>query len=123
MFVVETDVSQGILRMTFTEHVTADDLKRCRTELEQAVAKLARGFRVFTDLSELDQMDFDCIPEIRGVMDLLRERGVGRVIRVIPDPGKDIGFGILSFFHYGPNVHVQTFETLPEAIEHLSDEG
>lgn len=121
MYFVEADAAQGILRMTFSQHVTAEELKRCRVEVEQSVANLSPGFRIFTDLSTLDEMDFDCVPEIRGVMDLLREHGVGRVIRVVPDPGKDIGFSILSFFHYGPKVDIQTFDSLPEAIEHLKE--
>lgn len=101
--------------MAYSEHVTVEEMKRCRLDVEESVAKLAVGFTVFTDLSGLDRMDFDCTPEIRGLMDFLRESGVARVIRVIPDPGKDIGFSILSYFHYGSKVKLQTFDSLIEA--------
>ena len=96
-----------------------EEMKRCRLDVEESVANLCPGFTVFTDLSGLDRMDFDCTPEIRALMDLLMENGVGRAIRVVPDPGKDIGFSILSFFHYGSNVEIQTFDSLPEAIAHV----
>jgi hypothetical protein len=115
MYNVETDVSQGILRLAFSEHVTVDEMKRCRLDVEESVGKFAVGFTVVTNLSGLDRMDFNCTPEIRGLMDFLRESGVARVIRVVPDPGKDIGFSILSYFHYGSKVKLQTFDSLIEA--------
>lgn len=55
-------------------------------------------------------------------MDLLREKKVASVIRVMPDPHKDIGFNILSQFHYGPEIQVATFERLPDAISALIEQ-
>jgi hypothetical protein len=53
------------------------------------------------------------------MMSAFKERGVSRVIRVFPKPRKDIGLNILSLFHYGQDVDVQTVETLPEALKAL----
>jgi hypothetical protein len=41
---------------------------------------------------------------------------------VIPDPRKDIGFTILSQFHYGPEIRTVTFETLADAVQSLAGE-
>jgi hypothetical protein len=39
---------------------------------------------------------------------------------VIPDPRKDIGFNILSLFHYRHDIHIVTCETLEEAKRALA---
>jgi len=66
-------------------------------------------------------MDTSCAPEIGAMMDLLAEKQVGTVIRVVPDPRKDIGLNIMSVFHYGPEVRLITCENLAAALQRLSD--
>jgi hypothetical protein len=44
------------------------------------------------------------------------------VVRVIPDPNKDIGFDLISRFHHDPPVKTQTHESLAEAIKSLLTE-
>ena len=56
-------------------------------------------------------------------MDAVAEKEVGMVVRVIPDPHKDIGLNILSKFHYGPEIKLATFESLAEALSALMDEA
>lgn len=119
MYEVETDVERGVLRLSYHDHVTVEEVRNCRLEVEKSVAKLGSGFLVFTDLSGLERMDFECTSEIRGIMEFLKANGVGRVIRVVPDPSKDIGFSILSYFHYGATVRIQTFESFEEAVEQI----
>ena len=41
------------------------------------------------------------------------------VVRVIPDPYKDIGLNIVSLFHYPRRVRIVTCETLEEAMRAL----
>jgi hypothetical protein len=57
------------------------------------------------------------------IMDALAEKDVAVVIRVVPDPHKDIGLNILSQFHYGPQIKLATFESLAEALSALMDEA
>jgi hypothetical protein len=45
------------------------------------------------------------------------------VVRVIPDPHRDIGLQIMSIFHYGGDVQILTCQTLAEAEEILRDES
>ena len=52
-------------------------------------------------------------------MELYRSRGVARVVRIIPDPGKDIGLGILSIFHYPHGLQIITCENRAEALRAL----
>jgi hypothetical protein len=42
-------------------------------------------------------------------------------VRVIPDPHKDIGLNILSYFHYGSKVPMATYQNLGDALQSLSD--
>jgi hypothetical protein len=79
------------------------------------------GFRLLTDLSGMDSMEYACAPEIEATMDLIREKGVALVVRVVPDPHKDIGFKVMSYFHYGRKVPVLTLDTRAEALEKFSE--
>jgi len=104
------------VQVSFTEHVDLDEAKRCRRAIEALGPRLRPGFSVLVDLSHLEEMDPSCAQEIRVGMDYFRDRGVAQIVRVIPDQRKDIGFGIMSLFHYGADVKVQTVETLAEAL-------
>lgn len=53
-------------------------------------------------------------------MELLGRHGVSKVARVIPDPGRDIGFNILSIFHYSRSVKIHTCPTREEADQCFS---
>ena len=120
MFETGFDRAQNLLRMTFCGHVTADEAKEGTGQLGALIAEMMQGFRLLTDMSKLETMDTACIPYIRDSMDLLNKQGVSTVVRVIPDPRKDIGFNILSLFHYRPNVQIVTCETLEEAMRALA---
>ena len=66
-------------------------------------------------------MDLQCRPHINRVMDLCDDAGIDMVVRVIPDPRKDIGLNIMSLFHYRRGLPIVTFESLPEALKILSE--
>jgi predicted choloylglycine hydrolase len=83
------------------------------------VPDLRPGFRLLTDLSGLESMDLACVPYIEQMMDLCNKKGVEMVVRVIPDPHKDIGLNIMSLFHYPRRVRIVTCETLEEAMSAL----
>ena len=96
------------------------DLQRSAKHLEGMVAELAPEFRVLADLSRLESMDIACVPEIGKTMELLERHRVGLIVRVVPDPSKDIGFNIISAFHYKNQPRTATFETMEEAAVLLS---
>ena len=83
--------------------------------VEKQIAPLQAGFTALTDLSELESMDLDCVTHLTKIMDQLRAKGVGTVIRIIPDREKDIGFRILSIIHLRRGVKIITCDTRAEA--------
>jgi hypothetical protein len=59
-------------------------------------------------------------PHVAKIMEMLTEKGVASVARVLPDPHKDIGLNILSQFHYGPEIPITTYETLADALQGIA---
>src|ERR1035437_9202863 len=114
-FEIQTDAGLNLVRIRYVRHVTAAGMKACRAEVERVLPGTRAGFTVLTDLSGLDSMDLDCVPHLAKIMDLCRAKGIGTVVRVIPDPNKDIGFNILSAIHYRRGVRVVPCESLAEA--------
>lgn len=125
-FEVRTDLERNLMEFHFLGHVTVAEMKTGFKDVEKAVAVLRPQFTIFTDLSGLESMDLECADPLTKTMDLCRRKGVGGVVRVIPNPTKDIGFNILSIIHYRHGVKIQTFATLAEAkraLRQLSSES
>jgi hypothetical protein len=120
---IEAQPSQDLLLVRYTGHVTVEEVERSAPEAPAALAQLAPGFRLLADLTDLLSMDVACAPFIETVMDLCQEKGVVEIVRVIPDPSRDIGLQIMSRFHYGPAVQIVTCETLAEGRALLGIEG
>ncbi len=53
------------------------------------------------------------------MMELFDRHGLKQVVRVIPDPSKDIGFNILARFHYHNNPRITNCATMIEAVRLL----
>jgi anti-anti-sigma regulatory factor len=120
MYQSEIDESKNFLAVRYTGIVDDQQTARCAKECEVAVQKLRAGFRLLTDLSGLERMDLACVPSMKRMMDLCDKAGVDLVVRVIPDPHKDIGLNILSLFHYRKRVRIITCQTLDEARKILA---
>ena len=119
MFKVEADKSRKLLEIAFAGEVGAAAAKQCVDRVELLLARVDKGFTLLTDLSELVKMDVSCAQHLARSMELCKKAGVARVIRVIPDPKKDIGLSILSVFHYPRRIQIITCETREEALELL----
>lgn len=115
MFKIEVDKGQNLLRIDYSGAIDAQELQRCAAELELRLSELAPGFRLLADLSGLESMEVKSVPHIRRMMDLCNKRGAALIVRVIPDPHKDIGLNILSLFHYSRRVRIVTCKTVEEA--------
>jgi len=105
--------------MSYSQHIGADEMKRCLGTVRDLMDNLKPGFLLLTDLSNLESMDASCAPELGAIMDLCSAKGMATVVQVIPDPSKDIGFDLISQFHHNPPVHTQTHQSLAEAIKNL----
>ncbi len=120
MWSVEIDRGHQVLQLQFSGHVAPKEAEACCVQVLKLLPELEPGFVLVSDLSTLESMEVDCSPFIDRVMDALNQRGVKKVLRVIPDPHKDIGFGIMSLFHYGPEVHVVTVKSVEQARKRLA---
>ena len=120
MFVVETDTTRQLLVLSVAGKVTADESQETVARVREKVADMVPGFVTLVDFRWLESMATGSAPFIAEIMDMLTAKKVSAVVRVMPDPHRDIGLNILSPFHYGPDVRLMTFETLADAIQALA---
>ena len=120
MFLATTNKAKRLLYLGYIQQVRTKDLQRGLEELPALLADLPPGFHLLVDLGRLESMDPACTTQVGKVMELCDQHGVGLVIRVIPDPAKDIGLNILSIFHYPHRPQMVTCETMSEAAKLLS---
>ena len=65
-------------------------------------------------------MPITAAPYIGQIMELCAEKGGELVVRLLPaEPSKDIGFAIMSHFHYAPDIRIVTCATMEEAASYL----
>ena len=119
MIKFEVDEPKSLFVIRYRGVVGAEETEKGLEQIRNGLAKLQSGFRLLADLSELESMDVACAPFIEQAMDIFNERGASMVVRVIPDPHRDIGLQIMSIFHYGGNVQIITCQSLAEADEVL----
>ncbi len=119
-FRIQLDATRNLVRVSYVGRVTAADMAACAAEIAASLPAMRPGFIVVTDLSALESMELDCVAHLTRIMDLSKAHGIGTVVRVIPDPAKDIGFNILSIVHYRRGVKIVTCETSAEAERALA---
>ena len=118
MIQVQTDTARSLLLLTFTKHVST-------RRQGIAVRTSKRHWRNCTGLLDSDgllRLGRDGLCLRRGHSQ--RHDGPGRKVsrkssESFPDPRKDIGFKVMSLFHYGHDVPIVTCETLDEAQKKL----
>lgn len=122
MITFEVDVPNSLLAIRYSGSVVPKEAEDGLTQIRAGLAQLQTGLRVLVDLTDLEKMDVGCAPFIEAAMDLCNEKGASTVVRVIPDPHRDIGLQIMSIFHYSGDVRIITCQSLAEANEILSSE-
>jgi len=120
MYTVEIDRTKRLLVISAAGDVTGDEVKAAAERVRDLLKDAEPGIRALTDLRWLNSMQPSAAAYIAEIMDALSKCHVTSVTRVVPDPRKDIGFNILSQFHYHPPIPIFTFETLADAVESLS---
>ena len=115
MFSVEVEKTRPLMRISYSGVVLREQTAACLERVKALLPRLAPGFWLLSDLSALESMELACEPDIDQMMDACNRAGVQKVIRIVPDPTKDIGLGIMSLFHYGPQVRIVTCSNLEEA--------
>lgn len=122
VFAVETLVDRRLLVIRYAGYVRQSDVDACFDAVARALKSFRPDFRLLVDLTGLRSMETSCRTTLTRIMDLCDAHGVSLVIRVIPDPARDIGLQILSCFHYGPSVRTVTHTSLEAANAALADE-
>jgi len=120
MYAVELDQSKQLLVISGGQRVTTREVNAVAQRVREVLQEVRPGFHVLADFRWLESMDSGAARHLAEIMDVLTEKGVGSVTRVVSDPHKDIGLNILSQFHYGANVKIATFETLADAVQDIA---
>jgi len=120
MFIVETDTTKRFVVISAAGQVAVDEVRDATWRVREVLGDVAPGFVALIDFRWLEAMATASAPFIAEIMDALSAKKVSAVVRVVPDPHKDIGLKILSQFHYGPEITVKTFETLADAVQSLA---
>lgn len=121
MYSVEIDKTKRFLVISATGHVTKEEVKAAAEDVRELVRDAEPGLHALTDLRWLTTMDPEAATYVANIMEILQEKQVASVTRIVPDSHKDIGFNILSHFHYKPSVQIYTVETLAEAIRIIAE--
>ena len=121
MIEIETDEAKNLFVIRYHGHIVAEETEAQVEPIILALGKMRPGFGLLADFTKLEWMDAACAPHIRQIMDYANAHGIAAVVRVIPDPHRDIGMQLMSRFHYGPNVQIATTTTLDEAMKILFD--
>ena len=120
MFLVALNKPKQLLHLSYIQHVTPAELQRGYEDAVAMAPDLKPGFRLLADFGQLESMDLACRTDLGRLMELADKSGVGLLVRVIPDPTKDIGLDILTLFHYRNLPRMITCENMSEAAEKLS---
>jgi len=119
MVTCSLDAAGLILTVSYSHHVTPDEVQVCFRTIRNQMHHLQRGFVMLSDLTTLESMDEACATPLGAIMELCSSRGMAATVRVIPDPSKDIGFNLISLFHFQRPVRTHTHPNLAEAMKCL----
>lgn len=119
MYLLEIDRAHNRMHIMLTDHFDEPQAKALLKEIKQRLPELEQGFHVLCDLTTLEKFDRPARTCFSKVMDVCNASGIGKVVRIIPDPLDNFGLTILSHFHYGDGIPVLTCKTLKEALKHL----
>ena len=117
---LKLDKMRNILKVIFEGIIDKQQAEELHAEVLQIAPQLKQGFTLLSDLSFLKEMDVDVHKTIEKIMDICNQCGVSKVIRIIPNQVGDIGFSIMSIFHYSKDVKIYTYESLDQAQKHFS---
>lgn len=119
MLLATSNQAKRLLVLRYLGHVRRGDVDRSADDIQTLMGELGPGFRLLVDCTQLDSMDIACAQEVGRFMERAEQGGVTQVVRVMPDPSKDIGMKILAAFHYRKLPPVVTCQNLAEAAAAL----
>jgi hypothetical protein len=111
----EVDLGRNLLRTRYAGHATKSDMEAGVTTVRAQMAQLKPGFTILADWSQIEGLELDCVPCIAEIMELARAHGASTVVRVLPEPARDIGINMLSVVHLRGTARTVTAGNLEEA--------
>jgi len=120
MYRIEINTELNTLEIHLKECFGPEQGRELVDELSRKIHELKPGFILLTDLSQLRNMDINTHNSIDEIMELCNRQEVSKVVRVIAKETRDIGFNIMSLFHYSQRVIIHTCESLEEAKQEMS---
>jgi hypothetical protein len=121
MLKAELDKAKNLLHVVLSQHVTVEDTGHWREQLGQLLPGMQPAFKLLIDWTDVDSMDINCVPDIAWSMEAMDKAGVSKVVRILPDPHKDIGVNIMALFHYRRTIPMVTCDTMEEALRALAE--
>ena len=114
-FRVTTAREGNLLTICYQGAISTTAAAACLGAVRSELPHLQPGFKLLVDLTNLQSMDLSCATSIGEIMDLYNAHDVSIVVRIIPDPSRDIGLQIMSLFHYRNNVETVNCSRAAEA--------
>jgi hypothetical protein len=118
MYLLHIDQLHNRMQITLSGTFEERQAEKLNAEVMVRIHELTEGFHILCDLTGLKQFDRSARKHYRNFMDLCRESGVRKVVRIVPDSLNNFGLTIMSYFHY-KNIPVVTCHDLEEALKHL----
>lgn len=119
MITVSYDEKHNAIIIEYSGIVDAAEAARFFSEIQTLVPKCRKGFNILADMSMLQVMAPETLETVKKAMDFFNAHGVEEIIRVIPDPSQDVGFSIMSLFHYSKEVKFSTVRSRKDAESHV----
>ena len=120
MHKISFNKTSNIISIKIESSFDLQQAEQLHVEIERIIPEVKKGFTVLTDLTSLQKMDLESRESIAKYMKLFNECGVAEIIRIVPDMTKDLGFNIMSLFHYSRDIKIRTFGSLEEASKHIN---
>jgi hypothetical protein len=117
MVLVSSNIPRQFLVLLYIGKVLPAEIDQSIDTIRAVSVGLKPDFTVLADFTHLENMGEECAPAVGRLMEYASATGVGTVIRVIPDPYKDIGMNILSCFHFSPRPGIVTCASMTEAAQ------
>lgn len=113
------DTEANLLLISMRGTIGEEEALGLEAAILDSVRELRPGFGILNDMTLLERMDLSAAPAHNRIMDACNSAGVTHVARVFGDAEKDVGFNIMSYFHYDPTVVVRAYDTIADALHAL----
>jgi anti-anti-sigma regulatory factor len=119
MYLLGIDRTKNRVHITLSDRFDALQAKTLSEELTSRLEELERGFCMLCDLTTLEEFDPSAAKHYESMMDLCNKNGVSKIIRIIPNPARNFGLTVMSYFHYDREIPVVTCSKFREVLGHL----